>query len=61
VYGKCTPFARGTFHRDIPPMGLDDMFDNGQAQSRAPQLSTPPLINPVEPFEETREVLRGYA
>lgn len=61
VYGKCTPLARGTFHRDIPPMGLDDMFDNGETQSRAAQLSAPPLVDPIEPLEEPGEVLWGYA
>ena len=36
VYGKCTPFTSGTFYGDIPPVGLDDMFNNGKAQPRAP-------------------------
>jgi hypothetical protein len=61
VYGKCTPLARGTFHRDIAPMGLDDMFDNGKTQSRAAQFTTPPFVDPVEPFKEPGEVFRSYA
>ncbi len=61
MQGKCAPLARGAFHRDIAFMGLNDMLDNGEAQSCPTQLTAPPLVHPVEPFEEPGEVFRGYA
>ncbi len=37
VQTESASLARSTFNRDMAPMGLDDVLDNGKAQSCAAQ------------------------
>ena len=56
--GKCAADAGTAFHRHTPAMGLHDVLDNGEAQSRSTELATACPVDTIKPFEESRQVGR---
>jgi len=54
-------FAKGAFHGDITAMGLGNMLDNGQPQTRAAHGPAAGLVHAVKPFEQARQMLFGNA
>ena len=42
-------------------MGLENVFDNGEAESRAPLLARTTLVGAVESLENARNVILGNA
>jgi len=51
-------FALGA---DGSPMRQNDMLGNGESKSRSPRFARARLIDAVETFKETRQMLRGNA
>ena len=60
VEGKNASLAETTLNGNMATMGLGDVFDNGEPQACAAELSTPPLVNSIETLEEPGKMLRGY-
>src|SRR3990172_7991398 len=44
-------FAGGACDPDLPVVGLDDMFDNGEPESGPANLAASPLVHTVEPLK----------
>ena len=53
------PLARSTFYRDTPPMRLDGVFDEAEAETAAPDLRLPRCASPEERFEEVGQFVGG--
>ena len=57
--GKCCPLPFLAFHIDVPAVGLDDLFGNGQPQTCAGLRFL--LRHPEEMFENPLQKLMGNA
>ena len=54
-----TALIERTLYRRAAPVGLGNVLDDRQTQSRAAELSAAGLVDPIEPLEEPRQVLRA--
>ena len=61
IEGEGAALSQLAVDGDIAAVGLGDMFDDGQPQAGAAELAAARLVHPVEPFEQTGEMLFGDA
>src|SRR3990167_3682022 len=66
-YRKDRPLSQFAFHKDFPPLGLDQMFYNRQPQSgpaggAGPAGgSRPGLVDPIKALKNARQIFRRNA
>lgn len=51
-------FAGGAPHRNVLPMCLQYMLDNGQSQTGTPEIPGTAFVNPVKTFKNSGQMLR---
>jgi len=61
VWTTTGPLADLAVDPDLSAMGLDDVFDNGEAKAGSAQLSGAILVHPVEALENSVDVFHRYA
>ena len=50
------PWFNDTFDFEFAGVGLDDMLDDGETESGAAEIARARLVDPVEPFGESRQI-----
>ena len=56
-----TSLPQRTFDGDMAPMGLNNVFDNGQTEPGTAEFAAAGFVHPVKSFEKPRQVLVRYA
>jgi len=61
MQGEGTPLSGSALHRDLPAMGLGDVFYDGKTQPGAAQFPAPGFVHTIKSFEQTRQMRFGDA
>src|SRR5579872_3832288 len=61
VAGEKTALAQLAVDEQLRPVALQDMFDDGEAETGAAAVAATGPVHPVKPFGEARQVLAGNA
>ena len=57
MHGKRASLPKGAFNGDPAAMGMGNVLDNGKTKTRSAELPTAGLIDPVESFKKTGQML----
>jgi len=57
MHEKRASFSKVAFNGDPAPMSMGNVLDNGEAKARTAELPATGLIDPVESFKKTEQML----